>query len=91
MSVRINGQRKRLGPALSGGGFRAPPFHLGVFRKLQDHKLLDEGDLLSRVRGGRIAGAFLAPHRGRPTALDGRGLQFRRLELVRERREQWHH
>lgn len=35
MSITIGGQPKRLGLALSGGGFRAAGFHLGVMRKLK--------------------------------------------------------
>lgn len=70
MSITINGVKKRIGLALSGGGFRATAFHLGVFRKLQEHKLLDKLDLLSCVSGGSIAGAFLASRWGDWTVLD---------------------
>lgn len=60
MTVKINGQDKRLGLALSGGGFRAAAFHLGVMRELQRRNLLAGVDLLSCVSGGSIAGAALA-------------------------------
>lgn len=70
MSVVVNGQVKRLGLALSGGGFRAAAFHLGVFRQLQARGLLFKIDLLSCVSGGSIAGAFLASKWGSPTVLD---------------------
>ncbi len=70
MSITINGEEKRIGLALSGGGFRAAAFHLGTFRKLQDLGLLDKVDLLSCVSGGSIAGAFLASHWGNPNVLD---------------------
>ncbi len=70
MSITINGEEKRIGLALSGGGFRAAAFHLGVFRKLQEHGLLWKIDLLSCVSGGSIAGAFLAANWGDDTALD---------------------
>lgn len=70
MSVEINGKLKRIGLALSGGGFRAAAFHLGVFRQLQARGLLFKIDLLSCVSGGSIAGAFLALRWGSPTALD---------------------
>ena len=60
MSITINGEEKRLGLALSGGGFRAAAFHLGVFRKLQELGLLWKIDLLTCVSGGSIAGGFLA-------------------------------
>lgn len=70
MAVIIDGTQKRIGLALSGGGFRAAAFHLGVFRKLKALKLLDKIDLLSCVSGGSIAGAYLALHWNSPTALD---------------------
>ena len=34
MTIKINGEEKRIGLALSGGGFRAAGFHLGVMREL---------------------------------------------------------
>lgn len=70
MSIKINGQTKRIGLALSGGGFRATAFHLGVFRKLKEMGLLWKLDLLSCVSGGSIAGAFLAKNWGNDKALD---------------------
>lgn len=60
MSVIINGENKRIGLAMSGGGFRAAAFHLGVMRELDSHGLLDKLDLLSCVSGGSIAGATVA-------------------------------
>lgn len=60
MAIVINGDSKRIGLTLSGGGFRAAAFHLGVFRKLRAYGLLDKIDLISCVSGGSIAGAFLA-------------------------------
>ena len=44
MSIEIDGNEKRIGLALSGGGFRAAAYHLGTFRKLQDLALLDKKD-----------------------------------------------
>jgi NTE family protein len=70
MSIVINGTNKRVGLALSGGGFRAAAFHLGVFRKLNELGLLWKLDLLTCVSGGSIAGAFLAMHWGEDDALD---------------------
>lgn len=70
MSLVIHGKEKRIGLALSGGGFRAAAFHLGVFRKLQQLGLLWKLDLLTCVSGGSIAGAFLACHWGEDDALD---------------------
>lgn len=60
MSITINGVEKRIGLALSGGGFRAAAFHLGVMRKLAALGLLDKLDMLTCVSGGSIAGGTLA-------------------------------
>lgn len=60
MAIKIDGEEKRVGLALSGGGFRAAAFHLGVMRELQRMGLLTLLDLLSCVSGGSIAGATLA-------------------------------
>lgn len=70
MAITIDGEEKRIGLALSGGGFRAACFHLGVMRKLEELGLLDKIDLLSCVSGGSIAGGVLALHWGDGTALD---------------------
>ena len=70
MAITINGEEKRIGLALSGGGFRAACFHLGVMKKLDDIGLLDKIDLLSCVSGGSIAGGVLALNWGTGTALD---------------------
>src|SRR5215470_7899364 len=70
MAVTLNGQQKRIGLALSGGGFRAAAFHLGVMRKLKEINLLDRIDVLSCVSGGSIAGGHLALNWGRPDVLD---------------------
>ena len=40
MAITIDGQERRIALALSGGGFRAAAFHLGVMRKLQSLGLL---------------------------------------------------
>ena len=70
MSVTIGGSTKRVGLALSGGGFRAAAFHLGVMRRLEALGLLDKVDLLSCVSGGSIAGAFVAANWSKPDVLD---------------------
>src|SRR5687768_16204537 len=46
-----------LGLALSGGGFRATAFHLGVLKRLRELGLLGEVDIVSTVSGGTVAGA----------------------------------
>jgi NTE family protein len=64
MAIVIDGQEKRLGLALSGGGFRAAAFHLGVMRQLKTLGLLDKLDVLSCVSGGSIAGGALVANWG---------------------------
>ena len=47
----------KLGLALSGGGFRASLFHIGVLAALAERDLLRHVDVLSCVSGGSILGA----------------------------------
>jgi NTE family protein len=53
---------QRLGLALSGGGFRASFFHLGVLSRLADLGLLRSVSVISTVSGGTIVGAFYYLH-----------------------------
>jgi NTE family protein len=50
--------KKRIGLALSGGGYRAASFHLGTLRKLNSLGILDKVDILSTISGGSIIGAY---------------------------------
>ncbi|MCB0713103.1 MAG: patatin-like phospholipase family protein [Ignavibacteriae bacterium] len=50
----------KIGLALSGGGFRASAFHLGVLKRLEELRLLDHVSLISTVSGGSITGALYA-------------------------------
>jgi NTE family protein len=52
--------RPRVAIALSGGGFRASLFHLGVLRRLTEAGWLADIGAISTVSGGSIIGAFLA-------------------------------
>jgi NTE family protein len=70
MTTTVGGHERRIGLALSGGGFRAAAFHLGVFRKLHELGLLWKLDLITCVSGGSIAGAFLASRWRDDGALD---------------------
>jgi predicted acylesterase/phospholipase RssA len=55
---------ERLGLALSGGGFRAAAFHLGVLRGLDQRGLLDRVEAVSAVSGGAmLAAAWVASDR----------------------------
>lgn len=47
----------RMGLALSGGGFRASFYHLGVLARLAEMDVLRGVDVLSTVSGGSIVGA----------------------------------
>jgi NTE family protein len=66
MTIKINGREKRVGLALSGGGFRAAGFHLGVMRELDRLGILTGLDLVSCVSGGSIAGGTLVANSGNP-------------------------
>jgi predicted acylesterase/phospholipase RssA len=48
----------KIGIALSGGGFRASLFHIGVLAKLAELDVLRHVEVLSCVSGGSIVGAF---------------------------------
>ena len=50
--------RTKLGLALSGGGFRASFFHLGVLRRLAELDVLRRVEVLSAVSGGSILAAL---------------------------------
>ena len=52
-------QEPRIALALSGGGFRASLFHLGVLRRLAELGWLNEIDVISCVSGGSLVGAFM--------------------------------
>lgn len=49
--------RGKVGLALSGGGFRAALFHIGVLASLAEHGVLPHVEVLSCVSGGSIIGA----------------------------------
>jgi len=48
----------KVGVALSGGGFRASLFHIGVLARLAECNLLRRVEVLSCVSGGSIVGAY---------------------------------
>jgi predicted acylesterase/phospholipase RssA len=48
----------KVGLALSGGGFRASLFHIGVLARLAELDVLRHVDVLSCVSGGSIIGAY---------------------------------
>lgn len=54
------GSSLSIGLALSGGGFRASAFHLGVLKRLEEIGILERISILSTVSGGSIIGALYA-------------------------------
>jgi len=48
----------RIALALSGGGFRAAIFHLGVIRRLEELGIMKDVDVISSVSGGSIVAAY---------------------------------
>ncbi len=51
-------QQHKLGIGLSGGGFRAALFHIGVLAALAEKNKLKDIEVISCVSGGSIIGAF---------------------------------
>jgi NTE family protein len=54
----ISGKNLKIGLALSGGGFRAAAFHLGVLKKLAGLGILENIDNISAISGGSIIAAY---------------------------------
>ena len=54
----------KLGLALSGGGFRAATFHLGLLLRLADQDLLEAVSGLSTVSGGSLAVSLIVTRSG---------------------------
>ncbi|XAZ81985.1 patatin-like phospholipase family protein (plasmid) [Fibrella sp. ES10-3-2-2] len=61
---------KRVGLALSGGGYRAAAFHLGTLKKLHELDILPQIDVLSTVSGGSITGAYYCLKQGNFAAFE---------------------
>lgn len=51
---------KKIGLALSGGGYRAAAYHIGTLRALHRLGVLDKLDVISSVSGGSITAAYYA-------------------------------
>ena len=74
---------RKVGLALSGGGFRAAFFHLGVLAQLARRGLLREVEVLSTVSGGSIIGAYYNLHlRRRLLATPDAGLTDDGLQVM---------
>ena len=51
---------KKIGLALSGGGYRAAAYHIGTLRALHKLGILDQVDVISSISGGSIIAAYYA-------------------------------
>src|SRR5262245_35722099 len=75
----------KLGPALSGGGFRATLYHLGLVRFLYDAGILPHVTHITAVSGGSIIAAHLGlnwdRYNGSPGEFDTAAKEM--LSLVR--------
>lgn len=54
---------KKIGLALSGGGYRAAAYHIGTLRALHKMGILDKIDVISSISGGSIIAAYYALHK----------------------------
>src|SRR5277367_884894 len=76
---------KRIGLALSGGGFRATLYHLGLVRFLRDAGLLSKVTHITSVSGGSILAAHVVlnwdRYNGSANEFDAAAREF--LEFVR--------
>jgi NTE family protein len=61
---------KKIGLALSGGGFRAAAFHLGTLKKLHELGILPSTDVISTISGGSIIGAYYALNKDKFSSFD---------------------
>ncbi len=83
--------RGKIGLALSGGGFRASFYHLGVLAKLAELDILKEIEVVSCVSGGSIVGAhyYLEVRRLLQSKSDGSINREDYIEIVRRVADQF--
>jgi predicted acylesterase/phospholipase RssA len=74
--------RSRIGLVLSGGGFRATLFHLGVIRFLRDAQLLTDVKHICSVSGGSIMAAHLLTKWHAYSSLDAREFNEAAAKLI---------
>ena len=60
--VKMDNNGKKIGLALSGGGYRAAAYHVGTLRTLHKLGILEKVDVISSVSGGSITAAFYGPY-----------------------------
>jgi NTE family protein len=51
-------KKRKIGLALSGGGYRAAAYHIGTLKKLHEMNILKNVDIISSISGGSITSAF---------------------------------
>lgn len=75
----------KVGLALSGGGFRASLFHIGVLARLAELDILRHVEVLSCVSGGSIIGAhyYLEVRKVLQTKEDGQIMRDDYIDIVR--------
>jgi predicted acylesterase/phospholipase RssA len=77
--------RGKVGLALSGGGFRAALFHIGVLARLAELDVLRHVEVISCVSGGSIAGAYYYMLLKREMERHGEAMdQMHYINIVRE-------
>ena len=81
----------KVGLALSGGGFRASLFHIGVLARLAELDMLRHIEVLSCVSGGSIIGAFyyLKLRNLLESKPDGKIERQHYIDLVREMEDEF--
>jgi NTE family protein len=57
------GKKKKIGLALSGGGYRAAAYHIGTLKALNRLDILGNIDVISSVSGGSITAVYYALHK----------------------------
>lgn len=75
--------RPRIGLALSGGGFRAAIFHLGVIQRLEELGIMSRVQVVSAVSGGSIIAAYYLCEMEHRLRLEEPGVQDCRETRVR--------
>ena len=89
-SCSSNDKPLRIGLALSGGGFRASLFHLGVIRRLEELGIMKRVHTISAVSGGSIIAAYYVIEmekrlrRRRDAVKDPQQLDKVRLQIFKE-------
>jgi predicted acylesterase/phospholipase RssA len=76
-------QPQWIGLALSGGGFRATLFHLGLVRALRDCGLLGKVKLICSVSGGSILATHMVLNWGRYIAADEKTFDEAAKEIIK--------